>query len=279
MRATLFEPIDLSAQQFLGLFRHRLTWRYMSLVLVILIAADPSGLAGQLPFGLFFVTWLLAFALYLSLQSVLILALAALRQIWARPAVYWPVISLCSFAPTLMVVETALSLLVGDALHPLLFERMVYVAITIIVFETIYMRFVLPRLGTAEAEAEADITVEAAPAPAPATEDGAERLLHIGGQPIGLEEVRMIEAREHHVHVHLKDRALTQRARLSDIVAQTRPEDGVQPHRSWWVARAAVRGLGRDAGKPVLELTDDSLVPVARGRLSEVRDWIDTYLG
>ena len=36
--------------------------------------------------------------------------------------------------------------------------------------------------------------------------------------------------------------------------------------------------LVRDAGKPVLELTDDSLVPVARGRLSEVRDWIDTRL-
>ncbi|APZ54289.1 DNA-binding protein, LytTr [Salipiger abyssi] len=69
------------------------------------------------------------------------------------------------------------------------------------------------------------------------------------------------------------------RARLSDIVAQTRPDDGIQPHRSWWVARGTVAGLDRESGKPVLRLTDGDAVPVARGRLPEVRDWIDTHLG
>ena len=71
---------------------------------------------------------------------------------------------------------------------------------------------------------------------------------------------------------------LSQRARLSDIVAQTRDEDGIQPHRSWWVPRHSVRELGRDAGKPVLRLTDESVIPVARGRLETVRHWIATHV-
>ncbi|MGR3378683.1 LytTR family DNA-binding domain-containing protein [Salipiger abyssi] len=284
LRATTFEPIELTAQQFLGLFEHRLTWRYMSLVFVILIAADPSGLAGRLPAGLFLLAWFAAFLLYLFLQAALIVALAAIRQVMPRPAVYWPLISLFSFAPTLLAVEAGISFFAGDVLRPLLLERMLYIAITVILFETIYMRFVLPRVLTSE---PAELAEPAPPGPAAAPaperggpeEDSAERLLHVGGQPVAIDEVQLIEAHEHHVHVRLRDDTRTMRARLSDIVAQTRPDDGIQPHRSWWVARGTVAGLDRESGKPVLRLTDGDAVPVARGRLPEVRDWIDTHLG
>lgn len=274
LRATTFEPIELTAGQYLGLFRHRLTWRYMSIVFVILIAADPSGLAGQLPVWPFLLAWLAAFVLHLFLQSALIVALAALRQLLPKPAVYWPVISLLGFSPTLLVIETAISLFAGDALTPLLLKRMLFIAVTVILFETIYLRFVLPRVLMPEA-ADPPGPV---PGPVGATEESAERLLHVGGQPVALDEIKLIEAHEHHVHVRLRDDALTMRARLSDIVAQTGPEDGIQPHRSWWVARSTVAGLDRDSGKPVLRLTDGAAVPVARGRLPEVRDWIDTHL-
>ncbi|MBN9889120.1 LytTR family DNA-binding domain-containing protein [Salipiger abyssi] len=278
LRSATFEPLELSAQQFLDLFQNRLTWRYMSLVFVILIAADPSGLAGQLPAAVFLLAWLVAFLLYLALQSVLIVAIAALRQILPRPAIYWPIISLFSFAPTLLLIEAGVSLISGEALKPMLFERMLFIAITVIVFETMYMRFVLPRvLAPAPVPVPGPKPAPTYPAPAD-TEDGGGRLLVIGGQPVALQAVELIEAHEHHVHVRMRDDMLTQRARLSDIVAQTGPEDGVQPHRSWWVARGAVAGLDRESGKPVLRLADGKAVPVARGRLADVRNWIATYL-
>ncbi|NIY99237.1 hypothetical protein HC022_24400 [Salipiger sp. HF18] len=62
------------------------------------------------------------------------------------------------------------------------------------------------------------------------------------------------------------------------MVAQTRPEDGIQPHRSWWVSRRTVGRLGTRSGREVLQLSDDSQVSVARGRVEDVRDWIETYL-
>lgn len=80
------------------------------------------------------------------------------------------------------------------------------------------------------------------------------------------------------MHVRLCDGTLTERARLSDIVAQTRPEDGIQPHGSWWVSRRAVGRLGKRSGREVLQLSDDSQVPVARGRVEDVRNWIETSL-
>ncbi|MAU44128.1 MAG: hypothetical protein CMP09_04690 [Yangia sp.] len=80
------------------------------------------------------------------------------------------------------------------------------------------------------------------------------------------------------MHVRLCDGTLTERAQLLDIVAQTRPEDGIQPHRSSWVSRRAVRRLGKRSGREGLQPSDDSQVPVARSRVEDVRDWIETSL-
>jgi DNA-binding LytR/AlgR family response regulator len=96
----------------------------------------------------------------------------------------------------------------------------------------------------------------------------------IGAEPIPLEHLRHIQAREHHVHVTLAGSDLIQRARLADIVAQTGPQDGIQPHRSWWVAAHAAKTLERDGQKHVLTLHDGTKVPVARSRLDAVRDWM-----
>nr|WP_245216288.1 LytTR family DNA-binding domain-containing protein [Sagittula salina] len=101
------------------------------------------------------------------------------------------------------------------------------------------------------------------------------RHILIGAEPVPLPQLRHIQAQEHHVHVTLDGQRLTHRARLSDIVAQTAPEDGIQPHRSWWVARHVARELERDGQKHVLRLDDGTRVPVARSRLPEVRDWLD----
>ena len=42
--------------------------------------------------------------------------------------------------------------------------------------------------------------------------------------------------------------------------------------------RRAVRRLGKRSGREVLQPSDDSQVPVARSRVEDVRDWIETSL-
>jgi DNA-binding LytR/AlgR family response regulator len=59
--------------------------------------------------------------------------------------------------------------------------------------------------------------------------------------------------------------------RLSDAIRETAPVPGLQVHRSHWVALDAVRRGLRQAGKPLLELENGTLVPVSRSYLPAVR--------
>lgn len=60
--------------------------------------------------------------------------------------------------------------------------------------------------------------------------------------------------------------------RFSDAMAELEGVEGMQVHRSHWVARAAVIGSGRRNGKLFLVLVDGSEVPVSRGHQQEVID-------
>ncbi|MGV8831474.1 MAG: LytTR family DNA-binding domain-containing protein [Devosia sp.] len=59
--------------------------------------------------------------------------------------------------------------------------------------------------------------------------------------------------------------------RLSDAIAETAPTPGLQVHRSHWVALDAVKRATRQAGKPVLELENGTMVPVSRSYLEAAR--------
>jgi DNA-binding LytR/AlgR family response regulator len=81
-----------------------------------------------------------------------------------------------------------------------------------------------------------------------------------------------IAVRDHYVDVTTDKGTSLVLMRLSDAIRESAPIAGLQVHRSHWVALEAVRrGLRRD-GKPVLELTNDAIVPVSRTYLPAVRD-------
>ncbi len=60
--------------------------------------------------------------------------------------------------------------------------------------------------------------------------------------------------------------------RLADAIAEAAPVDGLQVHRSHWVALAAVSRAVRGNGRVELELVNGSRVPVSRGFLPNVRE-------
>lgn len=123
------------------------------------------------------------------------------------------------------------------------------------VFETIALLWLLPaqRARKAKEIAKRDIT--------------------LAGRKVSLAHIIRVKAAEHYLEVHMSDKVETIRERMVTFLDQVTPEDGIQTHRSHWVARNTAHSLSGAK----LTLTDGSDIPVARGRLETVRAWIDVH--
>ena len=99
------------------------------------------------------------------------------------------------------------------------------------------------------------------------------REITLAGRTLPLKDIGRVKAAEHYLEVYLPDGVEIIRERMSTFLEQVKPEDGVQTHRSHWIARDHARTL-RGA---VLELDCGKTVPVARGRQKEVKAWIDRF--
>jgi len=80
-----------------------------------------------------------------------------------------------------------------------------------------------------------------------------------------------LEVADHYVQIATDRGSALLLIRLSDAIRETAPVKGLQVHRSHWVALDAVRKASRQAGKPVLELENGTVVPISRSFLAEAR--------
>jgi DNA-binding LytR/AlgR family response regulator len=64
--------------------------------------------------------------------------------------------------------------------------------------------------------------------------------------------------------------------RIADAIRELATLDGLQTHRSWWVARDGLADTARANGKLVLKLKSGAEAPVSRTYLKAVKDkgWI-----
>jgi hypothetical protein len=122
-------------------------------------------------------------------------------------------------------------------------------------------------IGRRAAAAEA---ARAAAAPAPPT--FLERLpLKLRGA-----ELWAVEAEDHYLRLHTSKGQDLILMRLADAIAELEGVEGMQVHRSWWVAREAIVDARRGDGRATLKLRDGAEVPVSRtyaGMLRQ-RGWI-----
>ena len=89
-------------------------------------------------------------------------------------------------------------------------------------------------------------------------------------------ELLHLRMQDHYVEVHTDAGKEMLLLRFRDALRETEGLDGMQVHRSHWVARAAVAGVERRAGRIVLRLVNGSEVPVSRSFASALKDrgWI-----
>ncbi len=84
-------------------------------------------------------------------------------------------------------------------------------------------------------------------------------------------EILAVEAEDHYLRVHTRDGSDLILLRLGDALSELAALDGAQTHRSWWVARAAVRDAVKADGRATLTLEGGLKVPVSRAHAPALR--------
>lgn len=81
-----------------------------------------------------------------------------------------------------------------------------------------------------------------------------------------------IEAQDHYLHVVTTKGSALILLRLSEAIDELEGAEGLQTHRSHWVALEAVTSHKRSEGRDTLVLSDGAEVPVARTRRQAAQD-------
>lgn len=80
-----------------------------------------------------------------------------------------------------------------------------------------------------------------------------------------------VSSEDHYLRVHTNLGETLILMRLADAVRELAGSDGLQVHRSWWIARAGIADETRENGRPVLILASGVSVPVSRSFVAAVR--------
>lgn len=84
-------------------------------------------------------------------------------------------------------------------------------------------------------------------------------------------ELYAISSEDHYLRIHIRDGEEFILKRLSDAVHDLKDADGLQTHRSWWVAADGVEKVIKDNGQTKLVLKSGNLVPISRTYKSAVQ--------
>ncbi len=207
-----------------------------------------------------------------------LLTLAAARLLRERPEAWRALlagVALAVAAPmTLAVALLERSLRGKDMLNPLgLAELFVYVVLITLLVSAIPVwlelrdRGLLAAAPSSTPPPAASDPAEAAPAERPEPAFLARLPARLGRDLLAL------EMEDHYVRAHTAAGSDLILMRLRDAIAELDGLDGMQVHRSHWVAAAAVAGVERKPdGKLVLVLRDGRRVPVSRRYAAAVRE-------
>lgn len=91
--------------------------------------------------------------------------------------------------------------------------------------------------------------------------------------PDGLRgDLLRISVRDHYVDVTTNQGTHALLMRFSDAISETEGADGLQVHRSHWVARSAIDKVTPGRGKAMVHLVDGSTVPVSKPYVPVLQD-------
>ena len=232
---------------------------FLVLCAFLLFASDPNDLRTALgaPFAL--IAWTASVIFYLATLFVIICLFSFATDKFGPFLIYIPVTSSLGLLFVYVTVQAVIGYFTNGAyqnpIYPLFFNLMG----AGLVIETLFVRFVMPSIFPEDHQ-----------------QPGAD-LLVIGDRRFPIEKILHIMSQEHYLQVTLSNEVLTIRARLSDVIDQTSKDQGLQPHRSWWVATTAQPKMSKANGRAALSLADGTIVPIAKARVNDVQEWLDIH--
>lgn len=177
------------------------------------------------------------------------------RRPWATVAALTATIS----GPVAVMVWAVTGLVFEGAIYPL--RALPYmVAPVLIITATVSAINVFLARGT-------PVQTHAAPKDAPASRFPERLPPKLRGA-----EIRAVQSEDHYLRIHTDRGSDLILMRLSDALEELEGLEGAQTHRSWWVARSAVRGVTRGDGRATLTLDDGLSAPVSRRYAKALRD-------
>ncbi|WP_428407515.1 LytTR family DNA-binding domain-containing protein [Hyphococcus sp.] len=81
-----------------------------------------------------------------------------------------------------------------------------------------------------------------------------------------------VSSEDHYLRIHTDRGEELILMRLSDAMRELEGADGLQTHRSWWVARDGVDNIARDNGKQKIVLKSGAEAPVSRSFAKAIKD-------
>jgi len=237
-----------------------LTW--LRIVLAALVVAAIMAVSGAFGTDNLAIVPRLAYWLCLTAAGAgfgITASRALVPRAWveSRPVIAWILIVVIICLPMTLVVAVSDALVVHRPLRwPLI------------------LGMFLPTLATTAAmTALAFLIRRRGPIETHAAESGAPPARFLERIPARLKESDLwaVEAEDHYLRLHTSRGQDLILMRLGDAIVELEGIEGARTHRSWWVARSAVKSVDRAEGRATLTLVDGAQAPVSRAYVKTLR--------
>jgi len=234
---------------------------------------NPFNSVGEVSLGVAIVYWV-SLVVYGGLMGH---GAAALIRRFAPRLPLWGYISAVSSLMTLAVLPAVVGAQLWVTRQPITAGQiprfMFYIwLISLIVSSLVILAF--RSLGSRSAAFDPE--PEGPPQPLPAAPARPDAFLD--RLPIRLRTATLyaVESEDHYLRVHTSAGQELILMRIADAIRELSTVDGLQTHRSWWVARDGLADVVRQSGRLVLKLKSGQEAPVSRTYAPAVRErgWI-----
>lgn len=214
---------------------------------------------GAEPFPQRLIYWLLVMAVGSAWGHLSQGLLARRMDLDGRPGLHILLLTFMVAVPMCLFVWAATGLFFRGALYPVSALPLLVVPVVTVTAAMSALVVLLGRGTPVQTHASAD---SAGPAPF------IERLpLHLYGA-----RLIAVEAQDHYLRVHTDRGSDLILMRLTDALGELEGLEGAQTHRSWWVAKDAVRAASRGDGRATLTLDGGLTAPVSRRYARALRE-------
>lgn len=236
----------------------------------VLSATVPGTVLALLgPFGSFaaplwmrFAYWLPTMAIGAAIGAALVLAFERWRLFDGRPIARIATVSVLMTVIMAGVAWTGARIVFGAGAIDLSVQFLFYVGV---------ITLVMMGVGYLVHERERRVAAAACDVPPPGTSGPTPLAARLPAK-LKAETILALEAEDHYVRIHTSAGSDLILMRLADAIGEMGATPGARTHRSWWVAKSAVKSVRRNNGRVAILLVNETEVPVSRGYTSELRE-------